>query len=905
MGWTGAAGQAGQQAVDAAASLNLSLDHAQKYMLGSMVAGLWAESIEGNPLLTDEQVANRIMITQAVEQRATEAAAEESMFRRSMFPLMTFLECTLFICAPFMALAVGLGRAGLGMTAKYGLISLWVSLWLPTLAVINMFQVTSASQALDALTSTYTGGDASYRIGSVAASIHLENSVMDWLATGSMLAASTPLITLMFLMGSAYTATSLAGAFKGGDHVNEKLASPDIASAPAGISRGAAQTYSAGAGSTTTGTSLPSLSFGGESSISSSRSMQAANQTISDFTQREGTQVAQALTQDMVAGVKGSNSNSSRASMEHGQAMSALSSAGVEMGQLTTEGQRLVLGLAGSAQAGAGVSTAGVADMLGSIAKDKDSALGKSLTGLGKSISGRAGFNMTAKDDVSTMADHISRLASTVRSSMDNNESVRAAVAGANVATAEEFGSVSGSNSARLTNSSDFSKSMRDVSSASDTYSAGSAYSAKAASNQSMGLDQASQQVGASGQGERAIAAAIGTHGEQAFQDAKQSLEGKGMGNIVGYSSSGQAMTQRDVAAALMVLNGTAPSSHMNQSAMGDGKVEMMDILKDSGALNMSAGSEATQLAPQRGDVGARAQAESGQATAAVGGRSDLGAPEGTEERARGGYAGMSTPEGRAQGMGELAGMGLPVGVANQGGAQGAAYRGGDGGYDGGQFSSDTADLRARGQEQIDATHDAGKQQTGEAVAQIAAKSNSDDMHHGGSPKTGGEMFASMHRNAEGNTTDNADVGAAIETAKNGGFGTGPMSQEAATVFGTFQASNINGEAVSAPQAAAAQAAFDSLSPAEQAGVQALMAKTTPGATGVQTMPVQAGAALRQAPSLDDVPATKADVPASNFQTTVPKSIMGASGLPERDVSESDWGAKDEDGNPYSLGRDQ
>ena len=34
-----------------------------------------------------QQIANRIMITQAVEQRATEAAGEESMFRRTMYPL--------------------------------------------------------------------------------------------------------------------------------------------------------------------------------------------------------------------------------------------------------------------------------------------------------------------------------------------------------------------------------------------------------------------------------------------------------------------------------------------------------------------------------------------------------------------------------------------------------------------------------------------------------------------------------------------------------------------------------------------------------------------------------------------------------------------------------------------------
>jgi conjugal transfer mating pair stabilization protein TraG len=56
----------------------------------------------------------------------------------------------------------------------------------------------------------------------------LDFLLQDYLATGGMLAASTPAISLMLIYGSAITATHLASRFQGGDFVDEKITSPDV-----------------------------------------------------------------------------------------------------------------------------------------------------------------------------------------------------------------------------------------------------------------------------------------------------------------------------------------------------------------------------------------------------------------------------------------------------------------------------------------------------------------------------------------------------------------------------------------------------------------------------------------------------------------------------------------------------
>ena len=65
-------------------------------------------------------------------------------------------------------------------------------------------------------------------VPSILSLYKLDFLLQDYLATGGMLAASTPAISLMLIYGSAITATHLASRFQGGDFVDEKISSPDV-----------------------------------------------------------------------------------------------------------------------------------------------------------------------------------------------------------------------------------------------------------------------------------------------------------------------------------------------------------------------------------------------------------------------------------------------------------------------------------------------------------------------------------------------------------------------------------------------------------------------------------------------------------------------------------------------------
>jgi conjugal transfer mating pair stabilization protein TraG len=78
------------------------------------------------------------MVEQAHQQRNAQWAAEQTLFTRIVRPMMTFFEGFLYAIAPPMAFAVALGPVGIAMVGKYLLFGLWIQLWLPIMAVINL-----------------------------------------------------------------------------------------------------------------------------------------------------------------------------------------------------------------------------------------------------------------------------------------------------------------------------------------------------------------------------------------------------------------------------------------------------------------------------------------------------------------------------------------------------------------------------------------------------------------------------------------------------------------------------------------------------------------------------------------------------------------------------------------------
>jgi hypothetical protein len=86
----------------------------------------------------DEGMA-RLFVEQAAQQRNAQWAAEQTLFTRLVRPMMTFFEGLIFAITPLMAFPIALGPAGIAMTGKYLLFALWIQLWMPIMAIINLY----------------------------------------------------------------------------------------------------------------------------------------------------------------------------------------------------------------------------------------------------------------------------------------------------------------------------------------------------------------------------------------------------------------------------------------------------------------------------------------------------------------------------------------------------------------------------------------------------------------------------------------------------------------------------------------------------------------------------------------------------------------------------------------------
>lgn len=261
-------------------NLGLVSVNTQEYMVASVLLPVYEQSVTGK-YMDDQAFTAAVMVNQAIEQRNTQWAAEQTLFQSIVRPMMTFFEGFIYAITPLMAFVIALGQIGMRMAGKYLLILLWIQLWMPVMAIINLYihlTVSGKMAALDSLAGT--------QVPSFSGMMQMDTVLQTWLATGGMLASSVPAISLMLVYGSAITATHLAGRLQNGDAIDEKLPSPDVTkNAPVMQSQSMFQN-SALAGAAMTGASnlLSSFSVGnavGSMVGSAKETMQQATQTFS------------------------------------------------------------------------------------------------------------------------------------------------------------------------------------------------------------------------------------------------------------------------------------------------------------------------------------------------------------------------------------------------------------------------------------------------------------------------------------------------------------------------------------------------------------------------------------------------------------------------------------------------
>lgn len=265
-----------QEAFDALAGPGII--NAADYMLMSAIMPMFEKGVIGRH--EDAMHWTKAsMIEQAIQQRNTQWAAEQTLFSRIVRPMMAFIEGLSYAIAPIMAFVVLFGSVGLRMNIGYFSMLLWIQLWMPILAVVNLFINMSAAGKMAALTS------ANYNLPSMMGIYQLDMELQQWLSIGGMLAASTPAITLMLIYRGAVTATHFLGRMDGGDYVNEKIATPDVVSPGPLLNAQPLHQYSPLSAVTLTGSDkvLPTFSAGRDLNAAVASAYQASEQATSSF----------------------------------------------------------------------------------------------------------------------------------------------------------------------------------------------------------------------------------------------------------------------------------------------------------------------------------------------------------------------------------------------------------------------------------------------------------------------------------------------------------------------------------------------------------------------------------------------------------------------------------------------
>lgn len=234
-----------------------------------------------------QNIAGATMINQAIQQRNTTWAAEQTLFMSVVRPMLAFFEAFTYAIAPIMAFVMVLGAKGIQLAGKYFTMLIWIQLWMPLLAIVNLYIYTVASRKMETYAAmTGHNWDSFYALNSSA------DIMQNWIATGGMLASSTPAIALMLIYGSAVTATHLAGRLKSDDTLNEKQVTPDLRGGAPLLNESSAYTGDATGGARQTGTegTESGINIASAASSNTASTSTRQQQTASTFSTNAATQ---------------------------------------------------------------------------------------------------------------------------------------------------------------------------------------------------------------------------------------------------------------------------------------------------------------------------------------------------------------------------------------------------------------------------------------------------------------------------------------------------------------------------------------------------------------------------------------------------------------------------------------
>jgi hypothetical protein len=226
------------------------------------------------------RVAYATMVQQAVQQRAAQWMAQQSVFDSYIRPLLTILEGLGYAAMPILAILMVIGAFGAGLLMRYVQLLFWIQLWMPVLAVVNLYLhgvVTDGFEAIE------LGGSP---LSSLAGMLQYDTVAARWLAVGGLVASATPVIAALLAFGATAGVVALANRMGTPENVNPGVgAMATVGNPMSRVAFGSLNSVDQVGGQRTTGAErvLPSFSFSRENTAAVETARSANQQALEAF----------------------------------------------------------------------------------------------------------------------------------------------------------------------------------------------------------------------------------------------------------------------------------------------------------------------------------------------------------------------------------------------------------------------------------------------------------------------------------------------------------------------------------------------------------------------------------------------------------------------------------------------
>lgn len=257
---------------------NQAAEQMQTMMAVSIFNSVAAEAaVRGG--LSAAETQSIIMVEEAAARRNVQWAGEENLFIRILRPIVSFFETLFYSLAPIMALVCTMGPFGWKMIGKYLMLTIWVGLWFPMLAITQLYSNVTMKNFFDLLNVPAGQSFSPEQLNMIA------NQSMDALGAASALTAATPALAMSLMFGGAVSMSYLAGRLQGSDMIDETKVAPQASSVAPIAQMGSGAMGSVGGGTVTNGRTAQTITVGDMRTVGEGISHQAAEQASLKFSE--------------------------------------------------------------------------------------------------------------------------------------------------------------------------------------------------------------------------------------------------------------------------------------------------------------------------------------------------------------------------------------------------------------------------------------------------------------------------------------------------------------------------------------------------------------------------------------------------------------------------------------------